>query len=616
MNIIQIVKENKFEVARIALMAILMTLFYFSLVPVPVLLIGLVFGVFGLAKEAVEEFIKERKIGTELYVTIAVIVAVLGKEYLAAGVVLMIILIAELIGDIMTKSARNSIKSLVDSAPKTARVRCEDGKEEMVSIEDLKIGDVVLVNTGEKLPIDGVVVSGSATVNQAAITGENMPQEKEVGGEVFGGTILQNGTLDIRVTKLWNDTLYAHIIKLVEEAQEKRAPVEKLADKVAAYLVPISFVFVVLVYLYTQDVRMVIALLIFTSPAELGLATPLVMISGIARAAREGILLKGGMYLEALARVNTFIFDKTGTLTVGKPRVTNLEVINNAYDVKEVMAFAAGADRRSNHPLALAIVEYAQVQNALVLQPTSFTITKGRGVYAEVDGKKIELGNDVLLKDKGIALPKLQSEDISGTAVYVLVDGHLAGVLHLEDMVRSGAKEMIETLRKDGVQNVLLLTGDNEATARHIADAVGITDYRAGLLPEDKIRIVREIQHTKGNRVAMIGDGINDAPALAQADVGIAMGVMGNEAAMDAADVVLMGEDLNKIATARALSKHAYRTIKENIFVGVGVVHVVGITLVLLGIIGPIQAAAIHLVPDTLVFLNSIKLLKVKLGRS
>ncbi|MHB8710140.1 MAG: heavy metal translocating P-type ATPase [Minisyncoccota bacterium] len=611
MNIIQIIKEHKLEVIRIAALGLLSALFAFSIIPVPVLLAGLVFSIFGLAKEAVVDFVKERKIGTEIYITIAVIVAVVGKEYLAAGIVLMIILIAEFIGDVISERARTSIQSLVDTIPKTARVKRPNGKEEIVEIDKLQIDDVVLIKTGEKIPVDGVVVHGSGAVNQAAITGENMPQEKNDGGEVYAGTVLQTGALDVRVTKLHKDTLFAHIIALVEEAQEKRAPVQKLADKIAAYLVPISFVFVIGVYLVTKDVRMIIALLIFTSPAELGLATPLVMVAGIARAAREGILLKGGVFLEELAHIHTVIFDKTGTLTIGKPVVNNVEVLDTKYTTDKIVQLAAAADRRSSHPLAQAIVDYATKLKVTVLQPTSFETMKGRGVTAMVDGKKVELGNDALLKDKNIPIPQIKTAN--STAVFVILDEKLAAILYLTDALREGAKEAIQKLHKDGIQRTIMLTGDNDATAAYIAKEAGISEYRAGLLPEDKIKIIKEIQTKEKVKVAMVGDGINDAPALAQANVGIAMGIMGNQAAMDAADIVLVGDDLRKIAKARALSKRAYRTIKENIFVGVGVVHVLGIVLVLTKIIGPIEAAAFHLVPDVLVFLNSTKLLRVKL---
>jgi len=608
-----IIKNNKLEVGRIAILAVLIGLFVFNILPLLVLLLGLVFGLFGLAKEAIEKLFKERKIGTEIYITIAVIVAVLGKEYLAAGIILLIILIAEFIGDVISERVRTSIRSLIDEMPKNARVKHENGKEEVIELDKLSIGDVAIVKAGEKIPVDGVVVHGTGAVNQAAITGENMPQEKSENSEVYAGTVLQTGALDIQVTKLREDTLFAHIIALVEEAQQKRAPVEKLTDKIAAYLIPVSFVFVIAVYFFTHDVRTIIALLIFTSPAELGLATPLVMVAGIARAAREGILLKGGVFLEEMAHIDTFIFDKTGTLTIGKPVVTDVEILNNSYSKKEIMRLAAAADRRSSHPLAQAIVDYAQNLHVSIPQPSSFEMIKGRGVSAVVENKRVDLGNDTFLKDKNISVPKLLVQNANSTAVFLLVEKEITAILYLTDKLRDNAKEAVQALQKDGVRKTIMLTGDNSATAKCIAQEVGITDYRAGLLPENKIDIVKEIQTKEKVKVAMVGDGINDAPALAQANVGIAMGIMGNQAAMDAADVVLIGDDLKKIAKARALSKRAYRTIKENIFVGVGFVHVVGIILVLTKIIGPIEAATMHLVPDVLVFLNSIKLLKVKI---
>ena len=594
-------------------LGVLVVLFSFSVLPLPIYFAGLVFGIFGLAKEAIEGLLKELKIGTELYITIAVVVAVLGKEFLAAGIILFIILIAEFIGNIMSERARTSIRDLIDAMPKDACLKHENGKEEIVKIEMLKVGNVVLVKAGEKIPIDGTVIHGNGAVNQAAITGENMPTEKNEGNEVYAGTVLQSGALDIRVTKLREDTLFAHIIALVEEAQEKRAPVQKLTDRITAYLIPISFVFVISTYLITRDVRMIIALLIFTSPAELGLATPLVMVAGIARAAREGILLKGGVFLEELAHIDTIIFDKTGTLTIGKPVVSEVEILNPEYSTNEIMRLVAAADRRSNHPLAQAIVDYANDLKVPALQPTYFKIIEGRGVEATVDDKEVALGNDALLKDKNLAIPKMKLENANSTALFVVIDSGIGAIIYLTDKLREGAKEAIQKLRKGGVHKITMLTGDNAATAEYIAREVGITDYRYGLLPVDKINIIKTIQSTENVKVAMVGDGINDAPAMAQANVGIAMGIMGNQAAMDAADIVLIGDDLQKIPKARALSRLAYRTIKENILVGVGVVHVAGIILVLTKIIGPIEAAAIHLVPDVLVFLNSVKLLKVKI---
>lgn len=612
MNLVQTFFSRQFlwEIARILTVGIASLLFYLELIPLPVLLAAMVFGLYTLVKTAATDLVKERKIGTEIFITIAVIVSVLGKEYLAGSVVLMIILIAEYIASASGERARASIKELIGSVPKTAIVK-KDGKERTVQIDDLKIGDIVLVKAGEKIPVDGKVTGGSGSVNQAPITGESVPQEKFTGSDVFAGTIVELGALDIEMTKAGKDTVFSRIITLVEEAEAEQAPIEKLTDKVASWLIPVVFIFVGAVYFYTRDIRLVIALLIFTSPAELGLATPLVTIAAIARAAREGILVKGGKFLEELAKVTTIVFDKTGTLTVGRPTVNHVEIIDKSFDENYLVQMAAAVDRRSSHPLAKSIISYADKLKLTYGEPDNFEVIKGRGVSANVDGKAVLFGNKSFMAESKV-LVLTTSENLTDTAIYLSIDNKLAGIFYISDAIREGAKEMIEGLRKSGVKNIVMLTGDNPETAKHVSEQVGITDFRANLLPEDKIKIVKELQG-KGAKVAMVGDGINDAPALIQANIGIAMGAMGTEAAMEAADIVLMQDKLEKIARARAISKRAFRTIKENIIVGVGVVHVIGITLVLLKIIGPVEAAAIHLLPDTLVFINSIKLLKVKI---
>ena len=603
-------RQFLWEIVRILTVGIASLLFYFQLIPGPVLLVAMAFGLYSLVKVAATDLIKERKIGTEIFITVAVIISVLGKEYLAGSVVLMIILIAEYIASASGERARASIKELIGSVPKTAIIK-KDGKEETVQIDDLKIGDIILVKAGEKIPVDGKVTEGAGSVNQAPITGESVPQEKVVGSDAFAGTIVELGALDIEMTKAGKDTVFSRIITLVEEAENEQAPIEKFTDKVASWLIPVVFIFVGAVYFYTRDVKLVIALLIFTSPAELGLATPLVTIAAIARAAREGILVKGGKFLEELAKVTTIVFDKTGTLTAGTPAVNRVEIIDKNFNENRLVQLAAAVDRRSSHPLAKSILSYADKLKLTYSEPENFEVIKGRGVTAKVEGKSVLFGNKLFMVERKVPFLST-SENLTDTAIYLSVDNKLAGIFYISDAIREGAKEMIEGLRKSGVKNIVMLTGDNPETAKHVSEQVGITDFRANLLPEDKIRIVKELQGA-GEKVAMVGDGINDAPALVQANIGIAMGAMGTEAAMEAADIVLMQDKLEKIARARAISKKAFRTIKENIFVGVGVVHVLGITLVLMRILGPVQAAAIHLLPDTLVFINSVKLLKVKI---
>ncbi|EIA07356.1 MULTISPECIES: heavy metal translocating P-type ATPase [Flavobacterium] len=603
-------RQFLWEIVRIITVGLASLFFYLDFIQLLILIATMAFGLYSLVKVAVLDIIKERKIGTELFITIAVIISVLGKEYLAGAVVLMIILIAEYIASASTEKARSSIKELIGSVPKTAIVK-KNNAELIIEITDLKIGDIVLVKAGEKIPVDGKVISGSGSVNQAPITGESVPQEKTVGSEAFAGTILELGALDIEMTKAGVDTVFSRIISLVEDAESQQAPIEKFTDKVASWLIPVVFIFVGTVYFFTRDVKLVIALLIFTSPAELGLATPLVTIAAIARAAREGILIKGGLFLEELAKVTTIVFDKTGTLTIGSPIVNKVEIIDPNYNEQNLVQFAATVDRRSSHPLAKAILSYADKLKLTYGEPENFEVIKGRGVSAKVQGKSILLGNKLFMEENKTPLFN-SSENVTDTVIYLSIESKLAGIFYISDAIREGAKEMIQGLRKSGIKNIVMLTGDNPETAKYVSNQIGITDYRANLLPEDKINIIKELQKD-GSKVAMVGDGINDAPALVQANIGIAMGAMGTETAMEAADIVLMQDKLEKIAKARAISKRAYRTIRENIFVGVGVVHVIGITLVLLKIIGPIEAAAIHLLPDTLVFINSIKLLRIKI---
>ena len=603
-------RERWIEVARIVVTGLIALLFWRGLVPIQVHWVAIAIGLYPLVKTGMLDLIHEHKVGTEIFVTVATLVAVFGGETVAGAVLMVIILIAELIAELNTDRARASIKSLIGSVPQVALLRTESG-ERSVPIGELKIGDVVLVRPGEKIPVDGRVVGGQGSVNEAPITGESVPKDKALDAQVFAGTVVDSGALDIRTERLGTDTTFSRIIALVESAEAEAAPVQKLADKVAAWLIPVVFVFLIVVYFVTRDVRTIVTLMIFTSPAELGLATPLVMIAAIARAARTGILIKGGIYLETLAKVDVMVFDKTGTLTANRPEVVEISSRNAAFDENTLLRLAAAADRRSAHPLAKAVVAAANRKGINVPEPESFDQLQGRGVRATVEGSVVLVGNAALLCESGVALDAAV-EDGGRTPVHVAVDGQLAGVIFIADTLRPGAREALAELKSSGVKRIVMLTGDNAATAKVIAAELGIDEVRADLMPEDKVAAIAELQ-AQGHRVAMVGDGINDAPALAKADVGIAMGGGGTQAALEAADIALMTDDLAKIAAARAIARRAYRTVQENLFVGVGVVHVLGITAALLGWIGPIQAAIIHLGPDILVFVNSVKLLKVRI---
>lgn len=602
--------ERWVELGRIVFVGGLTFLYWRQLLPIWALFATIAIGLYPLAKTGLFELIREKKIGTEVFVTIATVIAMIGKEYVAGAVLMTIILIAEFIADLNTDRARASIKALIGSVPQSATVRLND-QEVTVPIVELKVGDIVLVRAGEKVPVDGVVVSGEGAVNESPITGESMPQEKAVGSSVLAGTIAESGALDIRTEKIGEDTMFSLIIALVEQAEEEQAKVQKLADKVASWLIPVVLVFLLGVYLVTHDLRKVVTLLIFTSPAELGLATPLVMIAAVARAARHGILVKGGIYLELLAKATVVVFDKTGTLTEGQPSVAAVEATDRSLDNKLLLQLAASADRRSAHPLAKAVVERARQEGLNLWEPSHFEMIRGRGVSATVEGKRVLVGNETLLHENQVSVVRGTS-DFMGTTVYVAVNGVFCGRIQIVDQIRPGAKAALSRLKALGVKRSVMLTGDSTRTALQVGAELGIDDIRGDLLPEDKVKAVADLKKN-GEVVVMVGDGVNDAPALATADVGIAMGARGTQAAIEAADVALMTDDLSKISLARSLARRAYRTIQENLFVGVGVVHVLGITAALLGWIGPIQAALLHLSPDILVFVNSVKLVRVKL---
>jgi len=618
-------RERWIEVGRILLTGLAALLYWRQAVPIEVLWAAVAIGLYPLVKTGLLDLVRERKIGTEIFVTIATLVAMLGGETVAGAVLMVIILIAEFIAELNTDRARASIKSLIGSVPQVALVRGKAGEvgERSVPVAELRVGDVVLVRAGEKVPVDGSVLSGQGAVNEASITGESLPKDKQTGSTVFAGTVLASGALDVRTDKLGADTMFARIITLVEDAEAHQAPVQKLADRVAAWLIPVVLVFLVGVWLVTRDIRTVVTLLIFTSPAELGLATPLVMIAAVARAARNGILIKGGLYLELLAKVDVVVFDKTGTLTANRPAVVSVSTQDAAIDERQLMRLAAAADRRSAHPLAQAVMAHAAALGIEVPEPQQYEQIQARGVKATVEGRAVLVGNPALLSEAGVALPSstlatgptaaAEAAGIgSSTPVHVAVDGRFAGIVYIADAVRPGAREALVALKATGVKRTVMLTGDNAATAHAVAQQLGIDEVHAELLPEGKVGVIAELQK-QGHRVAMVGDGINDAPALARADVGIAMGGGGTQAALEAADVALMTDDLAKIGAARAIARRAYRTVQENLFVGVGVVHVLGIAAALMGWIGPIEAAIIHLGPDVLVFVNSVKLLRVRI---
>lgn len=614
-------RERWIEVGRILLTGLAALLYWRQAVPIEVLWAAVAIGLYPLVKTGLLDLVRERKIGTEIFVTIATLVAMLGGETVAGAVLMVIILIAEFIAELNTDRARASIKSLIGSVPQVALVRGKDGEvgERSVPVAELRVGDVVLVRAGEKVPVDGSVLSGQGAVNEASITGESLPKDKQTGSTVFAGTVLASGALDVRTDKLGADTMFARIITLVEDAEAHQAPVQKLADRVAAWLIPVVLVFLVGVWLVTRDIRTVVTLLIFTSPAELGLATPLVMIAAVARAARNGILIKGGLYLELLAKVDVVVFDKTGTLTANRPAVVSVSTQDAAIDERQLMRLAAAADRRSAHPLAQAVMAHAAALGIEVPEPQQYEQIQARGVKATVEGRAVLVGNPALLSEAGVALPSstlatgaTAAADAAGigssTPVHVAVDGRFAGIVYIADAVRPGAREALVALKATGVKRTVMLTGDNAATAHAVAQQLGIDEVHAELLPEGKVGVIAELQK-QGHRVAMVGDGINDAPALARADIGFAMAAAGTDAAIETADVAIMDDDLRKVAAFVRLSRATVATLKQNIALALGLKGLV-LALTLLGYGSMLLAVFADMGTSLLVIANGLRLLR------
>src|SRR5215211_551346 len=449
-------RDRWIEVARIIGVGVVILLYSRGIVQLPVLLVAVAIGIYPLLKTGILDLVQEHRIGTEIFVTIATGIALIGGEYSAGAILMVIILIAEFIAELNTERARASIKSLIGRVPEVALVR-RDGREATLPVEEVRVGDIVIVRAGEKIPVDGVVQNGTASVNEAPITGESVPKEKNPGSQVFAGTVVELGALDIETVNVGGDTMFSRIIAIVETAEESQAPVQRLADRVAAWLIPIVLLFLLVVWFVTHDVRMIITLLIFTSPAELGLATPLVVIAAIARAAKAGILLKGGVYLEQLAKVKVLAFDKTGTLTVGRPEVSRIEVLDSSFDAADLLRIAAAAERRSSHPLAKAVVDHARSKGVDIPEVEQFDVTAGRGVRGIIDGRQVVAGNAAFMAEQKVNADNQVDADAQ-TIVMIAVDGKLAGIIHLADPVRPDAKNAIGRLRASGIEQLVMLT--------------------------------------------------------------------------------------------------------------------------------------------------------------
>jgi Cd2+/Zn2+-exporting ATPase len=555
--------------------------------------------------------VKEKRINASQLVLVAMVASVLAQEYIAAAIVAFIMVIGDLLEELAAHTMRRSIRNLLELAP-TRVTRRRDGREEEVDISELELGDLVLARSGERIAVDGVVSQGEASINQAPITGESMPVHKQDGDEVYAGTLIELGAIEIETTKVGTDTMLGRIVELVEAAEKEEAPVQRVADRYASYFGPIVVVIAALAWILTGDYMRAVTVVVVACPCGLALATPTAVVAGLANAARRGALVKGGTFLETLANVDVVALDKTGTLTRGQPRVEGVQSLCCHSD-SEILTLAGGAERMSEHPLGQAVVSEGLGRGLDLPDPTSFEPALGRGVSAAWADSQVQVGRTDWLSDEGVALAEpvhaavADHETHGHTPLLVVHNGDPVGIVCVADEVRAEAAEAVARLKTHGA-DVIMLTGDNPQVGADIAEQTGIEEFRASLLPEDKAITVREWVE-EGKTIVMIGDGINDAPALAEATVGIAMGAVGADVAIEAADIALMNDDLNTVADIVALSRRVMSTVRANLVLFSLGFNILGIALSALGIIRPIGGAVMHNIGSMGVILNSARLI-------
>src|ERR1700722_10263269 len=595
-----------FDLIRIGITAIAAALVWFRVwEPFPqVSLIGIagvLFGGWPIFHEAYEN-LRERRMTMELSMTIALVAAAAIGEFFTALIITAFVLAAEVLEGLTVGRGRRAIGELLDMLPHSAWIVKDGAPPREVPIAEIRPGDRVLIRPGTRIPVDGHVLSGNSSVEEAAITGESLPQDKLFGSQVFAGTLNQTGAIEVAVENLGRDTTFGRIVEAVEKAEQTRAPIQRLADRLAGYLVYFALGSAVLTLLITHNLRSTISVIIVAGACGIAAGTPLAILGAIGRAARQGAIIKGGVYLEQLAKIDTVLLDKTGTLTYGKPRVASIDP-NEGYSSDDVLQSAAAAERNSEHPLAIAVVAAAQERHLVIGEPSTFSYMPGKGVHARVAGHTVAVGNIVLLEEANVPLPAISGS--AGTRVFIARDGRFIGSIRIADQVRDGALAAIREFEEMGLR-IELLTGDTEASANAIAEGLGIRNVSSGLLPEQKLARV-DLLIRLGRTVAMVGDGINDAPALARAQVGVAMG-SGTEIAHASANVLLIGNDLRKFAATVKTARWCRTVILQN-FYGTLIVDALGLALAALGVINPLLAAFIHVSSELTFILNSTRLL-------
>ena len=561
--------------------------------------------------------LRRRAVTSHALMTLGIVGALAVQQYAAAAVIVFFMRLADFIEGHTTERSRRAIKELLKLAPATARVE-RDGRTFEVSVEEVRPGEVVLIKSGDRIPVDGVVLDGRAVVNQSSITGESIPAEKGPEAEVFAATICDRGALRVRVERVGKDTTFGQVLRLVEQAEANKAPVQRFADRFTAYYIPVVLAIALATYVIGGSATAAVATVLVACSCAIAMATPTTVLAAVGWAARRGIVIKGGRYLEALAKVDVLVVDKTGTLTIGRPEVTDVLAVADAVE-EHVLGVAASLEQRSEHPLADGIARAAEKAGLTLEKATGFEVHPGEGVTGELGGAVVMCGTEPLLARRGVGVPEAIRQRVAALAgegrsvVLVARSGRLVGLVALADTLRPEAAIAVGQIRALGIRRIVLLTGDRQAAAAAVAARLGI-EFEAELLPVEKIRTVERLQG-QGHVVAMVGDGINDAPALAQADVGIAMGVAGTDAAIEAAHVALMRDDWRMVPEAIALGRRAFRVIAQNLWFTAGY-NAVGIILAATGWLPPVGAAAAQSLPDVVVMFNSARLLRRRPGVS
>ena len=544
-------------------------------------------------------------------VAIAVLAAFASSDYKVAGVVAFFKLMGEIIESRTAEGARLSIESLIKLTPTRARRIKKDDSEEEVAASELAVGDLIRIRPGDNVAADGVIVSGQGSFNEATITGESLPADKKPGDEVFAGTQNLTGVLEIKVSRAGTDTTLGRVRELILAAEKTRLPIMKIVDQYMSFYTPLVLVIGALVWVFTHDLHRVIAVFVVSCPCAFILATPTAMVAALSAAARLGILIKNVADIESAARINAFVFDKTGTLTTGQLAVSRLAPMGETKPA-ELLRFAASAEKYSNHPTAKALAQLAAEAGVPLAEPKDFAETAGRGVKAGVNGAAVLVGRAQWLKDNGVDSSFEQSVDLNETEgwslIFVARGGHCIGWIGLQDQTRAEAGAALAELKASGVRRIAMISGDRQPVVTRVASAIGCEEARGDCLPQNKVDFVRSVK-AKGYRVAVVGDGVNDAPALAAGDIGIAMGAAGSEVAIHTATIALMNNDLRRLPFLVKLSRSTRAVINQNFLFG-GVFIIVGLTVTSLGYIGPITAAILHNVGSLIVIFNSARLVR------